>query len=153
MSSVMKSMNHLQTISRSSAPDRRYVTDQCHSVVPVSEPLQARPILIQAQATLISLPSNHAKGENNTDRAAITGCGLHMARAVLLGSFWPTGAAAACLSKPASPVSELPELPVGKWPLGDPRSKSGACGTSLRSSAAFVVGPQLPCHLEIFERS
>jgi hypothetical protein len=40
------------------------VTDQCHSVV--SGPLQARPILIQAQATLISLPWNHTEGENNT---------------------------------------------------------------------------------------
>jgi hypothetical protein len=42
--------------------DRRYVTDQCSSVV--SGPLQARPaILIQAQATLISLPStrNHTE--------------------------------------------------------------------------------------------
>ncbi len=35
MSSDMGSMNHLQcrTISRSNAPDRRYVTDQCSSVV------------------------------------------------------------------------------------------------------------------------
>ena len=39
--------------------DRRYVTDQCSSVV--AGPLQARPILIQAQATLISLPSNHTE--------------------------------------------------------------------------------------------
>ena len=39
--------------------DRRYVTDQRSSVV--SGPLQARPILIQAQATLISLPSNHTE--------------------------------------------------------------------------------------------
>jgi hypothetical protein len=31
----------------------------------VAEPLQAPPILIQAQATLISLPSNHTE-ENNT---------------------------------------------------------------------------------------
>ncbi len=63
MSSVMKSMNQLQyqiEIKRTSLPpDRRYVTDQCHSVV--SGPLQARPILIQAQATLISLPSNHTE--------------------------------------------------------------------------------------------
>jgi hypothetical protein len=51
VSSVMKIMNHLQyhiEIKRT----RRYVTDQCHSVV--AGPLQARPILIQAQATLIS---------------------------------------------------------------------------------------------------
>ena len=44
---------------RSRVLDRRYVTDQCHSVV--AGPLQARPILIQAQATLISLPSNHTE--------------------------------------------------------------------------------------------
>jgi hypothetical protein len=46
--------------------DRRYVTDQCLSVV--AGPLQAWPILIQAQATLISLPSNFEphRRENNT---------------------------------------------------------------------------------------
>ncbi len=36
--------------------DTRYVTDRCLGVV-----AQARPILIQAQATLISLPSNHTE--------------------------------------------------------------------------------------------
>jgi hypothetical protein len=39
--------------------DRRYVTDQCSSVL--AGPRQARRILIQAQATLISLPSNHTE--------------------------------------------------------------------------------------------
>ena len=48
-----------QTCKRSRVLDRRYVTDQCSSVV--AGPLQARPILIQAQATLISLPSNHTE--------------------------------------------------------------------------------------------
>ena len=43
---------------------RRDVTDQCSSVV--AGQLQARPILIQAQATLISLPSKPHRGENNT---------------------------------------------------------------------------------------
>jgi hypothetical protein len=44
--------------------DRRYVADQFSSVVagpPGTMALQARPILIQAQATLISLPSNHTE--------------------------------------------------------------------------------------------